>query len=111
MGCLVFGLGEMDRPKTRAPTRSAAKFGRRPVTNKAKYPKVRVNGAAESMKLNKFRSDAVRLNSTADTAAETTTGRTPPSTPKNFTLRVSLAWVSRIGLECDRHGVPSENVV
>lgn len=77
---------------------SLAKCGRRPVTKTNRYPNVRTNGIAPRQTIGIGFADwaAIEINS-AETAAEITTGSTPPSTPRNFTLGFSLLLVSRSG--------------
>ena len=74
------------------------KCGRRPVTKISRYPNVRTNGIAPRHTIGIGFADwaAIEINS-AETAAEITTGSTPPSTPRNFTLGFSLLLVSRSG--------------
>jgi hypothetical protein len=74
------------------------KCGRRPVTKISRYPNVRTNGIAPRHTIGIGFADwaAIEINS-AETAAEITTGSTPPSTPRNFSLGFSLLLVSRSG--------------
>jgi hypothetical protein len=73
------------------------KCGRRPVTQISRYPNVRTKGIDPRHASGMLPDCDAMAISIAETAAEITTGKTPPSTPRNFTLDRSFDRVSRSG--------------
>jgi hypothetical protein len=94
-GCKLGGNGDTARPFRARQTKSLVKLGRRPVTKISKYRNVRLKGRqATTVRGMLPREEAIEIR-IAETAADITTGKTPPSTPQNLIRSDRRALVSR----------------